>query len=137
MTKTILVNINRCTGCWTCSMACKMAYDLETEEFREFIRTIGGGELDEPGGEWPNLYMKWMPIWKTSCRACQGDKSTAGQPYCTYNCPTGALTYGDIDDEASEIAKRLDALKKSSFRVYEMPVWEDTRKGILYAEKGI
>ena len=51
MAKTILVNINRCTGCWTCSMACKMAHDLETEEFWEFVRTIGGGELDEPGGE--------------------------------------------------------------------------------------
>lgn len=137
MAKTILVNINRCTGCWTCSMACKTANKLEVDEFRQYVRTIGGGERDEPGGEWPNLYMKWMPIWKLSCTSCRGDWSTDGKPFCTYNCPTGALTYGDLEDETSEIAQYAGALKENSFRFYEIPEWEETRSGIVYAEKGI
>ncbi len=137
MVKSILVDINRCTGCWTCSMACKTAHDLDTDEFWQYVRTIGGGERDEPGGEWPNLYMKWMPIWKLSCTKCGGDNTTDNKPYCVFNCPTGALTYGDLADEQSEISQRLNELKGRRYRVYEIPEWEDTRKSILYAEKGI
>lgn len=137
MANTILVNINRCTGCWSCSTACKMAFDLDADVYWEYIRTIGGGELDEPGGEWPNLYMKWMPVWKQSCVACNGDASTGKVAFCAFNCPTGALVFGDIDDESSDISKTLAELKSRQFRVYELPAWEDTREGIIYAEKGI
>lgn len=134
--RTILANLNRCTGCWTCSMACKTAHDLEPDQYWQYIRTIGGGMLDEPAGEWPNLFLKWMPIWKQSCKGCAGDKTTEGKPFCVYNCPTGALTYGDLDDPASEINERLDFFKRLGYRVYENPKWEDTREGILYVEKG-
>ncbi|MBR0404541.1 MAG: hypothetical protein IJI68_04985 [Eggerthellaceae bacterium] len=137
MANNILVNINRCTGCWTCSMSCKMQYKLEPETFRQFVRTIGGGEIDQPGGEWPNLYLKWMPIWKQSCIGCRGEAATDFKPYCVYNCPAGALTYGDFDDPDSEASKREAQLKQKGFRVYEMPVWEDTRPGIRYAENSI
>ena len=67
MANSILVNVNRCVGCWTCSMACKKAYGLDVDDYRMYVRTIGGGQIDTPGGKWPNLYMKWMPIWKQSC----------------------------------------------------------------------
>lgn len=137
MANNILVNVNRCTGCWTCSMSCKMKYGLAPEEFRQFVRTIGGGEIDQPGGEWPNLYLKWMPIWKQSCIGCHGDEATGFKPYCVYNCPSGALTYGDFDDPGSEAALREAELKAKGFRVYEIPAWEDTRAGVRYAENSI
>lgn len=137
MNGSILVDVNRCIGCWTCSMACKTAHGLETEEFWQYVRTIGGGECDEPGGKWPKLYMKWMPIWKNSCKSCTGDKTTGLLPYCVFNCPTGALTYGDPQDGGSEFSERLETLKSRGFRVYEIPVWEETRQGIIYTEKDI
>ena len=67
MAKNILANVNRCVGCWTCSLSCKQAYGLADDEYRVFIRTIGGGQIDTPGGKWPNLYMKWMPIYTKKC----------------------------------------------------------------------
>ena len=137
MADTILVNVNRCTGCWTCVMSCKTAYELDLDTYRNYVRTIGGGELDTPGGKWPNLYMKWMPIWKQSCIQCHGVDGTDNQPYCVYNCPSGALTYGDPEDPESELSKRREELLDLEYRVYEIPDWEDTRKGVLYAENGI
>ena len=137
MSNTILVNMNRCTGCWTCSMACKTAHHLDVDEFWQYVRTIGGGEIDQPGGKWPNLYMKWMPVWKQKCAGCAGDASTDGKPYCVFNCPSGALSYGDADDAGSEISLRKSELLQKGFRVYEIPEWEETRKGVLYAENCI
>lgn len=137
MANAILVNVNRCTGCWSCSMSCKMEFGLEPDEFLQYVRTIGGGEIDQPGGEWPNLYLKWMPIWKQSCHSCAGDDASGHKPICVYNCPTGALTYGDLDDPQSEISLKQDELKQLGFRVYAIPAWEDTRANVLYAENSI
>ena len=46
MANAILVDVNRCTGCWTCSQACRAAYKLDVDEYRLFVRTIGGGGID-------------------------------------------------------------------------------------------
>ena len=40
MAKNILVNVNRCVGCWTCSLSCKQAYGLADDEYRVFVRTV-------------------------------------------------------------------------------------------------
>ena len=43
MANSILVNVNRCVGCWTCSMACKMQHQLDDDDFRIVVRTHGSG----------------------------------------------------------------------------------------------
>ena len=131
----ILVNLNRCTGCWTCSMACKVGNGLDVDTYRQFIRTIGGGDLDVPGGVWPDLYMKWMPIYTKDCTLC-GSRTAEGElPFCVDNCPTGALTFGDIDDPASPVSIRKADLGNKGFNIFSNRQWEGTREGILYAER--
>ena len=137
MANSTLVNINRCVGCWTCSMACKKAYGLDVDDYRMYVRTIGGGQIDTPGGKWPNLYMKWMPVYHTDCLACSGSARTGNQPFCVYNCTTEALTYGDLDDPESAISKRMEELRQQDFRIYQLHPWEKTRANVWYAEKDI
>lgn len=136
MTKpTILVNINRCTGCWTCSTACKMDHELAPEEFRSYIRTLGGNQLDEPAGTYPDLRMGWMPMYTDKCTLC-GDKIALGEePVCVHHCPTKALTFGDLDDPQSAVSQRAEDLKGKGFRMFELPKWENTRSNIVYIEK--
>lgn len=137
MTQSILCNVNRCVGCWTCSMACKVAYDLPVEEHRIYIETIGGGGVDVPGGSWPNLHMKWEPIFTQKCLNCQGDESTERMPYCAYNCTTEALTIGDTEDPQSQISKEIERLRNMGYRTHKRPTWEHTQASVLYAEKEV
>ncbi len=137
MANEILINVNRCTGCWTCSQACKAAYHLPVDEYRLFVRTIGDGNIDEAGGTWPNLYLKWNPVFTTECKNCRGAESTDGVPYCAFNCPTGAMVYGDPDDPESDYAKKKEELLDRGYHMWKMPAWEKTRDGVTYMEKGI
>ena len=137
MAKEFLIDVNRCTGCWTCAQACKAAFDLDVSEYRMFVRTIGGGGMDKAGGEWPNVYMKWNPVFKQTCVKCRGDKYTDGIPHCVYNCPAGAMYYGDPDDPESDYAKAKEALLDRGFHAWTFPAWEDTPDGVTYMEKGI
>lgn len=135
-TPVILVNTNRCTGCWTCSMTCKVGNKLGEREWWNYIETIGSGKgVDEPGGVWPNLYMKWRPIYTQKCTMCGKRVKDGDQPFCTYNCPTHALTYGDLDDPDSPINVRMAELKEIGFHFSEKKAFENTRRNIIYAER--
>jgi molybdopterin-containing oxidoreductase family iron-sulfur binding subunit len=132
---TILVNLSRCTGCWTCSLACKVAYGLAEDEWWQHVRTIGGGGIDEPAGTWPDLWMKWMPVYTQDCTLC-GERTEEGlEPYCVHNCPTKALTFGDLDDASSPVSKRLGELKGKGYRTFRLAEWERTRPEVVYTEK--
>lgn len=116
-------------------MACKVAWDLPVEEHRIRIETIGGDGIDLPGGQWPNLYMKWEPVFTDKCLNCHGAQSTDGIPYCVFNCTTEALTAGDVSDPESPICKEMERLRGLGFTIEERPAREGTRGGIYYAEK--
>lgn len=127
----ILVNLHRCTGCWTCSMACKVQNDLPDEDFWVTVRTLGSGEgIDRPAGTWPNLHMSWMPVWSQKCVKCAPRLAEGhAEPFCVKCCPNGALTYGeDVDAE-------VQSLREKGFRISTLPKWENSREGIVYASK--
>jgi Fe-S-cluster-containing dehydrogenase component len=127
---TILVNLQRCTGCWTCSLACKVGNSLRDEDFWLTVRTLGSGEgIDRPAGRWPDLHMSWMPIWSPSCIKCAARVAHEKLPYCVNSCPNGALTFGAI------VADKLEDLKAAGFRLFTLPAWETSKDNIVYASK--
>ena len=129
--KTILVNLQRCTGCWTCSLACKVGNNLPDEEFWMTVRTQGSGEgIDRPAGVWPNLRMSWIPIWSTKCVRCPARIAEGENPYCVNCCPNGALTVG------AEAEAELENLRQKGFRIFTLPAWENSAKNVVYASKG-
>lgn len=137
MTKqAILINLDRCTGCWTCSMACKVGNRLADEVWWQTVRTLGSGEgIDRPSGVWPNLKMSWLPIHSKECVMCAGRTAEGKEPYCVHNCPTEAMHYGDIDDESSLISQKVEELRERDFRIFKLPSWENSHDSIVYASK--
>ena len=128
--KTILVNLQRCVGCWTCSLACKVGNNLPDDEFFLTVRTLGSGEgIDRPAGVWPNLHMSWQPVWSQKCIKCPGRLAKGELPYCVNSCPCGALSIGD------EAAAKKEELREKGFRFFELPAWDVTKDDIVYAEK--
>ena len=127
---TIFVDLQRCTGCWTCSLACKVGNDLPDDEFRQTIRTLGSGEgIDRPAGQWPDLRMSWMPVWHASCTRCPERLSNGEKPFCVNCCPNGALSIGD------EAAARCEAARDKGFRIFTLPAWEQARTDVVYGSK--
>ena len=135
MANSILVDLKRCTGCWSCSFACKVGNHTVDGEWWQFVRTVGGLGIDEPAGEWPNLSMSWMPVYTDQCVMCNGRTSQGELPYCVFNCPVHALTFGDADDPESAFSKKLQLLKDKGAVIYEMPGYERTKKGVVYAAR--
>ncbi len=132
----ILVDLERCVGCWTCSMICKASNLLEENEWRNYIRSLGDGSgVDEPEGVYPNLKLRWMPIFTNGCTLCAPRIAEGELPYCVYNCPTQAMAFGDREDPESDFNKTKAELEAKGRRVFELDEWENQRPGVFYSEK--
>ena len=74
----IVVNIDRCTGCYACQVACKMQNEVALGLAWNKVKVVG------PVGEYPNMVRYPLP---TMCQECENAP-------CLEVCPTGA-TYRD------------------------------------------
>jgi len=127
---TILVNLHRCTGCWTCACACKVGNNLPDPEWWLTVRTLGSGEgIDRPAGTWGNLHMDWIPIWSKKCVKCPARRADGDEPYCVYNCPHKALFIGE------KAAEEMEKLREKGYRIYQLGSFENTKDNIIYADK--
>ena len=90
----ILVDLDRCVGCYACEVACKQENSLKPGT--PWIRVyIVGPEV--VSGKW---MMDYIPRISNGCDFC---KSRGLQPSCVAHCPTKALL-------VSSAASTLDAL---------------------------
>lgn len=72
--KTLVVDLDRCTGCKSCEVACKQENDVVLGSAWNKVVTVG------PSGDYPNIEMYFLP---TLCQQCE-------DPECVKVCPTGA-----------------------------------------------
>lgn len=66
---------------------------------------------------------------------CGGRTAQGEQPYCVYDCPTQAMWYGDLEDDSSEIAQKVEELRDRDFRLFRLPSWENSLENVVYASK--
>ncbi|MFC1995613.1 4Fe-4S dicluster domain-containing protein [Chloroflexota bacterium] len=72
----MLIDLDRCTGCNACTVACKWENNVELGAFWLRVHQIG------PIGEFPNhMELYYLPL---TCQHCQ-------DPCCVGECPTDAL----------------------------------------------
>ena len=117
----LVIDLDRCTGCMSCIIACKMENSLEKGSGVR-VDTVGGAHRDTPGGKYPNLSMHYLPVLCMHCTnppcidACpeeaiykrtdgivliDEEKCTSCQ-LCIPACPYDALT---LDDQRNLIIK--------------------------------
>ena len=134
MAKKMLIDLGRCVGCWTCSMACKVGNHLDDDDYRITVRTNGSGAgIDRPQGTYPELKMNWQPIYRPSCDFCAGRVAEGKPQFCVMDCPTQALAWGDDGDSESAYCQALERCVSKHYHIFEMPAFEGSRRGITYA----
>ena len=80
----IAINLDRCVGCHTCALSCKMQNNVPDGMLWNRVLTEGCERFDSAEGTYPNLSRTYLPL---ACQHCEN-------PACERVCPTGA-TYKD------------------------------------------
>jgi len=70
----LVIDLNRCIGCYSCEIACKQEHEIDLGEYWNRVYTDG------PVGTHPHITQYWLP---TMCQQCENSP-------CIEVCPTGA-----------------------------------------------
>ena len=76
----LVIDLERCIGCHTCTIACKVENVMEAGSGIR-VDTVGGAHTGAPTGEYPELSMHYLPV---ACMHCD-------QPPCRDACPMEAI----------------------------------------------
>ena len=82
----MVVDLSRCTGCQSCAVACKVENNEPLGIWWNRVLTVGGDNIDQPSGTFPNLQMNYLPL---ACQHCENAP-------CVKVCPVDA-TYKRSD----------------------------------------
>jgi molybdopterin-containing oxidoreductase family iron-sulfur binding subunit len=96
----VLVDRHTCIGCRYCMMACPY-------KARSFVHA----PLTEQNPEVPR-----GQGCVESCTLCVHRIDKGQQPACVESCPEGAMLFGDLNDPASAIAKRIASVPTTQVR---------------------
>ena len=91
--KAIVTDLNRCTGCLACTVACKAQNGAPIGNFWIRAMRVGPTPKADGCGDWPDVDMYFLPM---QCQHC-------ATPECTEVCPTGASV--KMDDGTVQIDK--------------------------------
>lgn len=76
----LVIDLERCTGCDTCTIACKVENKMEVGSGVR-VETVEGTHRDSPVGKYPDLSIYYLPI---ACMQCD-------QPPCRDACHAEAI----------------------------------------------
>ena len=74
MRNCLVIDLDRCSGCDSCVVACKFENNLDLGVYWNRVNIVG------PDGEFPDIEQYWLP---TQCQQCENAP-------CIAVCPTGA-----------------------------------------------
>jgi Fe-S-cluster-containing dehydrogenase component len=82
----ILVNLDRCVGCYACEIACKQENGLPAGKKWVDVKQIGPVQVES------KMLMDFYPVMNKGCTLCS---QRAAGPACVEACPTKALKQCD------------------------------------------
>lgn len=76
----MLIDLSRCVGCQSCAVGCKVENNEPLGIWWNRVLTVGGNEIDQPSGSFPDVEMHYLPL---ACQHCENAP-------CVKVCPVGA-----------------------------------------------
>lgn len=87
----IVTDIDRCTGCLACTVACKVVHPMPIGKVWCRPLRVGPYPIEGGSGNWPDVDMYFLNV---TCQHCEN-------PQCVEVCPTGASV--KLDDGTVQI----------------------------------
>lgn len=81
----MVIDLDKCMGCHTCSISCKMQNNVPDGMLWNRVVSVGDEGLDSVEGIFPNVKRKYIPI---ACQHCDNAP-------CQKACPVGATYYDE------------------------------------------
>lgn len=129
----LLVDLHRCIGCMTCSMACKVENDSPEGVWWCRVLTLGGPGADLPLVKYPvNNYKCWIPVSSKKCTFCAHRRAKGLEPFCVESCPMKARMFGDMGDPSSAISEKMKEIREKGLVIFRLPEILETRPSVYY-----
>jgi anaerobic dimethyl sulfoxide reductase subunit B (iron-sulfur subunit) len=103
--KGILADMNYCTGCHACEIACKQEHGYPVG--------VGGIKINEmitEEADIPHVHFDYVPYFSKQCDLCATRIASEedNKPACVKHCGTFSLHYGDIE----ELSQKLESMPR-------------------------
>ncbi len=101
----ILVDVDFCTGCEACILACQQEHGYSEKEYGLTITKLGPLHINESQKDYQYDFIPQFTKW---CDLCKNRVSKGKRPTCVQHCQAQCLDWGDMED----LAKRIDSTKQ-------------------------
>jgi anaerobic dimethyl sulfoxide reductase subunit B (iron-sulfur subunit) len=99
--KGISVDVEYCTGCMSCVIACQQEHKYETEQYGIEVLKLGPLLIEEDHWEFD-----WTPRFTDFCDLCEHRVSLGKTPSCVQHCQAACLEFGSLEDLVKTVKRR-------------------------------
>lgn len=101
----ILVDVNYCTGCEACVLACQQEHGYSEKQFGLKVAKLGPLRIEEDRKHYQYDFIPQFTEW---CDLCEERTAKGKRPTCVQHCQAQCLKWGDV----AELAASIDSPKQ-------------------------
>lgn len=105
----LYIDVEWCSGCHACEMACKQENNLATDEWG--IRVVE--RMYKNKG---HTVIEYVPIPTELCNLCMHRVTRGQKPACVHHCMTKCMEFGSIEDMGAKVAAKRKSVLWGSTR---------------------
>lgn len=109
----ILTDVDYCTGCESCTVACQQEHGYSEKEFGIKITKLGPLKIDEANKVYQYDFIPQFTMW---CDMCEERVGLGKDPTCVQHCQAQVLSYGLLED----LVKKMDSPRQMLVAINEV-----------------